>query len=47
MEKKYLKPEVIEETLLERKLVYAKLGTPREHCTTLVGMNDQDSEILS
>lgn len=38
MEKIYLKPEIVEETSLERKLVYAEAVDERNGCSTL-GMN--------
>ncbi len=45
MEKNYLKPEIIEETELERKLVYAEPTNPRQKCTTLVNLTDQDTKL--
>jgi len=47
MEKNYLKPEIVEETTLERKLVYAIVETsnPRSGCTTLQGKIDQDTKL--
>ncbi|HNW81958.1 MAG TPA: hypothetical protein PKG52_03610 [bacterium] len=38
MEKNYQKPEIIQETALERKLVYAEAVDERNGCSTL-GMN--------
>lgn len=45
MERNYLKPEIIEETGLERKLVYAEPSNPRQQCTTLVMKIDQDNKL--
>jgi len=45
MEKNYLKPEIINETKLERTLVYAKAQTPEDECTTLQGKIDQDTKL--
>lgn len=45
MEKNYLKPEIIEETELERKLVYAMAETKRMGCTTILGAIDQDTKL--
>jgi len=42
--KSYLKPEIIEETSLERKLVYAEPETKRMGCTTVVGKIDSETE---
>lgn len=47
MEKNYLKPEIIEETSLERKLVYAQPSNPRQHCTTLVRNTGKEEENFS
>jgi hypothetical protein len=47
MEKNYLKPEIVEETTLERKLVYAIVETsnPRSGCTTISKLTDQDTKL--
>lgn len=45
MEKIYLKPEIINETKLERVLVYANAQTQEDGCTTLQGKIDQDAKL--
>ena len=45
--KNYQKPEIIEETSLERKLVYAEPETKRIGCTTLVTTIDSEKDVYS
>jgi hypothetical protein len=45
MEKNYLKPEIVEEKTLERKLVYAEAETKRDGCSTILGSIDQDNKL--
>ncbi len=47
MEKNYLKPEIVEETELERKLVYAEPTNPRQKCTTLVRNAEKEEKSFS
>lgn len=45
MERNYLKPEIVEETTLERKIVYADSVDERNECTTIVKLIDQDTKL--
>jgi len=45
MGKNYLKPEIIEETGLERKLVYADPATEFQGCSTIAKLTDKDTQL--
>lgn len=45
MRQNYVKPEIIEEVKLERKLVYAKVYSEEDGCTTTVSSIDQDTKL--